>query len=382
MIPANYTYNVYSVDQNGNENATESRWYNILDNTPPVLTYVYPSYAVNQYRRTSILVNVSAFDGHLKNTTIFLFSGAGMIAKNDVNTSIDFMNFSGLADGVYYVNASAWDNYDNKGYLGTRQIILDNVAPIVQFEYPTAYNSSARNVTNIPVNVSSGDDNRNKIVIRMYTDYGLSKVVNSSSGGSILFRNFTGLGQGWYYFNASANDTAGNIAYTGTRAIYITTGTVEKISFYYTMPVIGCSFNNGCSSPGCVICEEPSFNTSKYIQYNVSANGQNMTMPFYNITNNGTVAINVTLQLNQTTYPGVKFKISTTRSGGIEHVCSQTYTPSVGCMYIVDTSIHVLAVNMTPGSSAQGWLYTDFVGVPGGVGSRRNITINAVRYTS
>jgi len=380
LTPANYTYSMYDVDEVGNVNNTGIRWYNIFDNIPPVLTYVYPTYAVKSFRRTSILVNVTAFDGHLKNVSVFLFNSSGMMIRYDTDTAVDFINFSGLADGVYWINASAWDSYNNKGYLSTRQIILDNVVPIVQFVYPSTNNDTNRNVSNVFANITSGDLNRNKIVVKLYTQYGLSHIVNSSSGASVFFHNFTGLNNGWYYVNASANDTAGNIAYTGTHAIYINTGVVERMSLNYTMPKVGCSMNNGCRSPGCEICTYPAFNTSKFQQYNVTPRGENMTMPFWNITNNGTVTINVTLQLNQTSYPGVKFKVSTTRSGGIEHVCSQTYTPSVGCMYIVDTSIHVLAVNVTPGSHVQAWLYSDFVGVPGGTLSTRNVSINVTRF--
>lgn len=380
LMPANYTYSMYDVDGGGNINNTGVRWYNILDALPPVLIYSYPSYGVDSFRRTSILVNVTTDEGHLKNISVYLYNGSGLLQKNDVAVSPNFVNFSGLADGVYLINATAWDTYNNKGYLTTRQVVLDNIVPVVGFVYPTTENSTDRGSANIFANVTSGDLNRNKIVLRLYSSYGLSRVVNSSNGASVLYHNFTGLANGWYYMNASANDTVGNVAYTGTRAFYINVNITERVSFGYTMPEIGCSFGSGCKDLGCVVCEYPSFNTSKFQQYNVSPMGQNMSLPFYNITNNGTVAINITMLLNQTSYPGVKFKVSTTRSGGIEYVCSQTYTPSVGCMYVVDTNVHVFAVNLTPGASVQGWLYSDFIGVLGGTFVNRNISINATRF--
>jgi hypothetical protein len=216
------------------------------------------------------------------------------------------------------------------------------------------------------------------IVIKLYSAYGF--VDSETSANLYVYRNFSGLSNGWYYLNASCNDTAGGRSFTGTRVIYVNFSAAEWVSLNYTKPKVGCSENHGCSGSACPACQYPSFNTTKFQQYNVSPFGENMTMPFWNITNNGTVAINVIVKLNQTTYPGVKFKMSTTRLGGIEHVCSQTFAPSSGCMYVMDTNEHVLAENVYPGLSVQGWLYTDFVGVPGGTMVTRNITIYAVVY--
>jgi hypothetical protein len=372
--PANYTFDFYAVDYNGNENATGMRWYNIFDNTPPTLAYRLPTYQENHYKRTSILVNVTADDGHLANVTVFLYNATSLIAKQDTLSSPNFINFSGLVDGVYDVNSSAWDSYGNKGYLVTRQYVLDNLAPVVSFENPTTSSNEDRWIS---VNVSSIDLNRNKIVIKLYSDYGLSRTVNSTAAR--FFFNFTGLTNGWYYVNASGNDTSGNIAYTETRSFQISSAVSESYGFNYTMPKTGCSFGSGCKTFGCGACEYVSFNVSKYIQYNVSANGQTMVLPFYNITNNGTVALNLTIQLNQTSYPGVKFKVSTTRLGGIEHVCTQTYAPTTGCMYVVDALPHVLAVNVEPGANVQGWVFTDFVGVAGGTSVSRNMSITSVK---
>jgi hypothetical protein len=49
-------------------------------------------------------------------------------------------------------------------------------------------------------------------------------------------------------------------------------------------------------------------------------------------------------------------------------------------MYVMNTTDRVFATNITPGKSVQLWLWTDFVGVPGGTAVQRNASIAAVKF--
>ena len=58
-----------------------------------------------------------------------------------------FVNFTGLADGTYYLNATANDSYDNRNWTETRVIVLDTHVPVVHLVAPL--NNSYSSVNNI-----------------------------------------------------------------------------------------------------------------------------------------------------------------------------------------------------------------------------------------
>jgi len=182
-----------------------------------------------------------------------------------------------------------------------------------------------------------------------------------------------------YSYNASASDNLGYANTTESRWFFINMDPI--LTLILSKPPTGCSENWGCYTPGCSECEYPFFNNSLYINYNVTPFGQNETRPFWIVNNTGSVAANITVQLNQTSYPGVKFKIITA-FGDNEHVCSNSTEPSGGCMYVVDTSIHTVVSNLGIGEIANLWLFTDFVGVPGGTSVNRNITVNSTLFAN
>ncbi len=97
---------------------------------------------------------------------------------------------------------------------------VDGLAPTIQFE-PTT--TQAQNMTQdyIHANVTANDTYLDTITIYLYDS---SSLVNSGSSSSSPFsQNFTSLPDEFYYLNASANDSVGNIASTATRTILIDT---------------------------------------------------------------------------------------------------------------------------------------------------------------
>jgi len=82
---------------------------------------------------------------------IYLYNSSGL-----VNSSLStFVNFTGLDDGTYYLNATANDTFGNKNSTETRMIVIDTVPPTINIHSPLNITYGA----NVLVNLSHGGDN-------------------------------------------------------------------------------------------------------------------------------------------------------------------------------------------------------------------------------
>ena len=74
--------------------------------------------------RDYILVNVSASDDNLANITIYLYDDFGLVNSDTDASDYNFENFTGLNNGTYYFNATAYDSYGNSNSTETRSIFV------------------------------------------------------------------------------------------------------------------------------------------------------------------------------------------------------------------------------------------------------------------
>lgn len=116
--------------------------------------------------------------------------------------------------------------------------ISDSIKPIINFINKTT-NSTNISTSYIEVNVSVNETNLDTINITLYNSTG--DLINSSTSGSTPYSyNFTGLADGIYYLNATANDTANNLGNTTTRTIQIDT---ILPTLNITNPINGTTYN-------------------------------------------------------------------------------------------------------------------------------------------
>jgi hypothetical protein len=113
------------------------------------------------------------------------------------------------------------------------------------------------------------------------------------------------------------------------------------ISFTLFYP-IACSYPNGCESPGCNNCTRAFFNLTANA-VNVSPEGQNDTISFLDFYNTGTVSLNWTMFLNETS--------------ALYNVAYDTDSGSVGSKNLTTATLEVASV----ASLAHGyaWLWTN-----------------------
>ena len=98
----------------------------------------------------------------------------------------------------------------------------DIVAPTINYVSPTENLGVTKNQDYILINVTASDPNLDTILIRLYNSS--NELINSSTtSSSPNYFNFTGLSDGLYYYNATANDTFGNENFLVTRNITLVT---------------------------------------------------------------------------------------------------------------------------------------------------------------
>jgi len=197
-------------------------------------------------RGDSIFVNFSAYDnGALQSLMTTLVNSTGAVLNvtglnvstffsnltaissdsQEVKLNTNFtINFTGLPEGVYYLNASLNDTFGNRNSsMHTRTITLDRTTPVPTFGTGTDTTNTYFKRNFVIVNIS---------VVEIYHNSTNISLMNSSGGvvrsnvsltlvnGNSLYINFTGLSDGVYQYNTSVNDSAGNINTTlGTRNI-------------------------------------------------------------------------------------------------------------------------------------------------------------------
>lgn len=172
-------------------NATDSS--GTFTNTSAVLSWTNSSYLINESEAKIFQFDASATD------------------FGNYNLTVTVVNLT----GNYNYNISV--------------AIEDTTDPSITFGSSTPSDDAELNQTFIPVEVSATDDvGIDTISVFLYNSAG--HVSNTSVKNSSVIANFTGLSDGEYFINATANDTSGNIDSTSTRKITINTSSEASTS--------------------------------------------------------------------------------------------------------------------------------------------------------
>jgi hypothetical protein len=216
------TYEIKITASDGTTNATDEFTYTINDVTSPTIDFV-PTTETNdsQLTRNYIQVNVTATDGIALDTiTIYIYNSTSLVQTNTSSSSPFPVNFTNLPDENYYFNATVNDTAGNTNQTETIALSTDTGPPTINYTSPTEDPGAIKSQNYIVVNVTAGDPNLDKITIRLYNS--TNDLINSTiTSTSPNYINFSGLTDGLYYYNATANDTFGNDNSLTTRNITI-----------------------------------------------------------------------------------------------------------------------------------------------------------------
>jgi len=224
----NYTYNVSANDSSGNTGWSSGRNVTLLSGGVTISFHANTTAAGNQ-SQTWIYVSVNVTSGAALDTVrIYIYNTSGLVS-NATNTTPFHYNFTGLADGTYYLNASANDTLGNRNITATRVIDLDTTAPHISFNANTTVTGNyTQDWIYANLNFSDAGIGIDNATIYLYNSTGL--VLSVKNATSPFTYNFTGLPDETYYLNGSVNDTLGNRNTTATRVIGVDT-TAPHISF-------------------------------------------------------------------------------------------------------------------------------------------------------
>jgi hypothetical protein len=210
-----------------------------IDIDNPNVTFVAPTPSNNSnLSRTWIDVNVTTADAFaISNVTVYIYNSSGSLVTSNsssISNSSFFTNFTGLANGVYYLNATINDTSGNNNTAGTLNITLDTVSPAINFVFPTDATNTSLNITNLVINVTATDSlsGLKNLTIFLYNESGVLENTSNTTS-SPLFVNFTGLRNGIYYFNATAFDQANNSNSTATWNV-----TIDNVAPYFNATYI------------------------------------------------------------------------------------------------------------------------------------------------
>src|SRR3989344_609224 len=217
----NYTFNATVLDYAGNTGNASTRIV-IVDTVLPIINFTITTEINNSFlSKNNIVVNITATDINLKNITIYVYNSS-WTNVTIWTSSPAFVNVTGLSDGNYSFNSTAYDYAGNSNTTEKRTIMLDTIVSLIAYGNGVEGNVTNISRTNIVVNVTATDINLRNITINLYNITGV--VVNTSTTtSSPNYINFTNLRDGNYTFNATSHDLADNSNFTETRIVIVDT---------------------------------------------------------------------------------------------------------------------------------------------------------------
>jgi hypothetical protein len=230
-----YYYNVSVVDFANNFNFTQTRKIT-LDTTNPNATFVSPE---NDTYSSNVTQNFTANVSdniELVNATLYIFNSLGSLVYNSTVVLVGAtfatvgITYEFLSDGVFTWFYKVFDLAGNEYATENQTITIDTLNPVINFTVGTEDSGENFSRSWIFANVSVNETNFANITFSLFN---LSESINETTFfDETRTINWTGLDDGFYYYNATITDLADNINSTETREIGLdTTGPVVEIVY-------------------------------------------------------------------------------------------------------------------------------------------------------
>jgi hypothetical protein len=198
------------------------------------------------------------------------------IYDSDMYWNIDYsstnasVNFTGLLDGIYYYNATAFRLNGLTNSTETREITLDTLYPQINYSTGTLPNDSRINYSWIYINTSVTEANEKNITFYLYNSSGLHNNTTYTNGTHDI--NFTNLSDGNYNYSVTIYDQTNKTNSTSVRTISIDT-IAPIITVTSPSPVVNYAYINGSIDLNLTISDLNPGNCTLWY------NGTNTTIP-------------------------------------------------------------------------------------------------------
>ncbi|MBT7105751.1 hypothetical protein HN933_02775 [Candidatus Woesearchaeota archaeon] len=210
-----YNLTVYGRDIVPNAVSTSVQF--VLDQTSPVVV-VYSPESGQFIDNSSVVFNWTVSDNI--STSLLCNVTVGQVVQQvicDNGSGCDY-TFTNFGEDFYNFSVVCRDNASN-AITESGNFTIDRTSPVISFVSPS---TSADNLSQdyISMNVTASDLYLDAIVLDFYnSSLDLINTTNTTSG--VLSLNVSGLSEGLYYVNATANDSYGHVSATGTRAMFL-----------------------------------------------------------------------------------------------------------------------------------------------------------------
>ena len=224
-IDGTYNLSVYASDVVSNE-ITGSTLF-VIDNTNPTLTIGYPT--PETYLNDSLVTFNWTFVDNISQIIDCNLSVSSTIKTvSCTNSTVCSYNLSGFNEQPYDFNVTCSDNASNL-ISANSNFTVDTIFPKISFDSSTT--AEGNYSTNyVFINVSATEQNIDYLNITLYNST-YDTINTTSTTNNALSMNVTNLANGYYYFNATINDSFGHTNETETRTILLDdTAPVSTIS--------------------------------------------------------------------------------------------------------------------------------------------------------
>ncbi|MCX6748669.1 MAG: hypothetical protein NT076_03620, partial [Candidatus Pacearchaeota archaeon] len=212
-IEGSNTWQIWANDTLNNANSSSVTFY--VDSVPPAINFTNPSETSGSFvNRNFIKINVTASDSGsgLKNITIRLYnSSRSLINSTNQTSSPLFSNFTGLSDGRYFFNSTAYDNFGNANSTETRNVTIDTIYPVVSIVLPTNNADFPNFISSVTIdaNFSVSDTNLQSCKYDITGPQNITNLTTACSNGYNAF-SYTIISPGSFTLRVYSNDSAGN----------------------------------------------------------------------------------------------------------------------------------------------------------------------------
>ena len=213
MSQGSHTVRYYCKDTSNNLNNSESVTF-FIDTINPQVTINSPLSKNYSQLNANFTLNEAGYCKYSLNAGINNYT----MTVNSSNTGFNHTN-SSIANGIYTLTAYCNDTIGNNNYTEIVSFQIDATNPLIDYGAGTPQSNTNQSSISIFVNVTVIETNEDTIVFRVHNSTNEYNVSSFTDRRRTI--NFTGLSDGTYRFNATINDSAGNINTTATRTLII-----------------------------------------------------------------------------------------------------------------------------------------------------------------
>ncbi|MFH2028271.1 MAG: hypothetical protein ABIJ08_03995 [Nanoarchaeota archaeon] len=211
-----YEFFAYAIIENDTSLRNDTTHWNvtITDATIPIVRFQSSTTTSGNHSQTYIYASVTADDDNMGNITIYLYNLTSLVNStiSSQSATSHSVNFTGLGDNTYYLNATGLDTSGNSDSTVTRTIRLDTVSPtIIPITPRDGYNTSS---TSLNFTFYISDNSTNNCTLYMdsegsvsYNIISYNSSVSPNINTSLNASNIASRLNSWYL---SCIDSAGN----------------------------------------------------------------------------------------------------------------------------------------------------------------------------